>query len=63
MTYKRQHEFLSPQPLEAGRIGGGVAYRVLDVAVAEIVLDQPGIGALVGQGVATSVAQQVRIGR
>ena len=39
------------------RIGGDVAHRVLDVAVAEIVLDQPGVYALVGQGVDASVVQ------
>jgi hypothetical protein len=31
--------------------------------VAEVVLDQPGIRALVGQGVAAGVAQHVRVGR
>ena len=53
---------LPPQLLEPRRVGGGVAHRVLDVAVAEVVLDQPGVRALVGQGVAAGVAQHVRVG-
>ena len=53
---------LPPQLLEPCRIGGGVADGVLDVAVAEVVLDQPGVRALVGQGVAAGVAQHVRVG-
>ena len=39
---------LPPQLFEPRRVGGGVAHRVLDVAVAEVVLDQTGVRALVG---------------
>ena len=53
---------LPPQLFKPRRVGGGVADGVLDVAVAEVVLDQPGVRALVGQGVAAGVAQHVRIG-
>ena len=53
---------LPPQLFEPRRVGGGVADGVLDVAMAEVVLDQPGVRALVGQGVAAGVAQHVRIG-
>ena len=53
---------LPPQLLEPRRVGGGVADVVLDVAVAEVVLDQPGVRALVGPGVAAGVAQHVRVG-
>ena len=53
---------LPPQLIEPCRIGGGVADGVLDVAMPEVVLDQPGVRALVGQGVAARVAQHVRIG-
>ena len=53
---------LPPQLLEPRRVGGGVADGVLDVAVAEGVLNQPGVRALVGQGVAAGMAQHVWIG-
>jgi len=36
---------LPPQLFEPRRVGGGVADGVLDVAVAEVVLDQPGVRA------------------
>jgi hypothetical protein len=35
-----------PQPIEAADVGGGIANGVLDIQVAKIVLDEPGIGAL-----------------
>jgi len=35
---------------------------MLNIAVAKIVLDQPRVGALVGQGKAAGVAEHVRVG-
>jgi hypothetical protein len=34
---------------------------VLDVAVTQIILDQPGIRALIGQGEAAAVAEHMRV--
>ena len=39
--------FLPPQLFKPGGIGGGIADGVLNVAVAEVVLNEPGIRALV----------------
>jgi hypothetical protein len=41
----------------------GVADRVLGIAVAEIVLDEPQIVAAVGEGEAAGVTQHVRVDR
>ena len=38
---------------------GGVAHGVLNVAVPEIVLDQPGVRALVGESKTAGMAQHV----
>ena len=40
-----------------------VADRVLDVAMAEVVLQRPGVLAVVGEFVAAGVPQHVRVGR
>ena len=53
----------SPEVLEPARRQLGVSHRVLDVAVAEVSLQRPGIVALVGQRKATGVAQHVRMSR
>src|SRR2546421_12024776 len=52
---------LPPQPFKPCRIGGGVHDGVLNIPVPQVVLDQPCIGALVGQGEAARVAQHVRM--
>ena len=39
--------FLSPELFKPGGIGGGIADGVLDVPVAEVILNEPGIRALV----------------
>ncbi len=40
--------FLPPEFFKPGWIGGGIADGVLDVAMAEVVLNQPGIRTLIG---------------
>ena len=50
-----------PQFLKPRRVGRGVAHGVLDVAVPEIVLDEPGVGSLVGQGIAAGMPQHVGV--
>jgi len=55
------HLASSPQPFEAPACCSGVMDGVLGVAVAEIVLDQAQIVALVGQVVAAGVAERVRV--
>jgi hypothetical protein len=54
---------LPPEPLKARGIGGGVANRVLNVAVSEIVLNEPGVRTLIGEGIAAGVAQHVGMNR
>jgi len=51
-----------PELLKPRRVGRGVLDGVLDVAVPEVILNEPRIGALVGQGEAASMAQHVRVG-
>ena len=50
-----------PQPLKPCRVGGGVPDGVLDVPVSEVILNEPRIRALIGEGEAASVAQHVRV--
>lgn len=50
---------LPPQLLEPRRVGGGVVDGVLNAAVPEIVLDQPGVCTLIGEGNAAGMAQQM----
>ena len=50
-----------PEVLEPTRRQLSVAHGVLDVPVAEVGLQRPGIVALVGQGEATGVPQHVRV--
>ena len=52
---------LAPALLESGRIAGGVSDGVLDIAVSEIVLNEPCIRALVGQSEAVRLAQHVEM--
>ena len=49
MTSKKE-KLVSPQFSEPGRVGGGVEHGMLDAAVAQVILDQSGVRALVGQG-------------
>ena len=51
-----------PELLEASGVGRGVPDGVLDVAVSEVILNEPCIRALVGKGEAAGVAQHVRMG-
>ena len=48
-----------PQLLEPCRVGGGVLDGVLNIPVSEVILSEPRVCALVGQGEAASVAQHV----
>ena len=48
-----------PQLLEPCRVGGRVLDGVLNIAMSEVILNEPRISALVGQGEAASVAQHV----
>jgi hypothetical protein len=50
---------LPPQLLEPRRIGGGVPDDVLIVPVPQIVLDEAGVCALVGEGIVAGIAQHV----
>src|SRR2546422_9606509 len=52
---------LPPQPFKPCRIGGRVPDGVLNVPVSQVVLNQPRVGALVGQGNAARMAQYVRV--
>ncbi len=60
-TVRFGHLASPPQPLEAPACRAGVVDGMLRVAVAEVVLDQPQIMALVGEVVAAGVAQCVRV--
>ena len=53
---------LPPEPFKPCRVGGGVPDGVLNIPVPQIVLNQPRIRALVGQGKAAGMAQHVRVG-
>ena len=48
-----------PQLLEPYRVGGRVLDGVLNIPVSEIILNEPRVCTLVGQGEAASVAQHV----
>ena len=48
-----------PQLLEPCRVGGGVLDGVLNIPVSEVILSEPRVCALVGQGEAASMAQHV----
>jgi hypothetical protein len=52
---------LPPQLRKPCRVGGRVLNGVLNVSVSQVILNQPRIGALVGQGKATRVAQPGRV--
>ena len=55
--------FSAPELFKPCRVGRGVPDGVLNVPVSEIVLNEPRIRALVGQGEAASVAQHMRMGK
>ena len=48
-----------PKPLEATQRQGRVSRRVLDIAVAEVRLQGPGINAIAGQLVTAGMPQHV----
>jgi hypothetical protein len=50
-----------PEVLESIRHQLGVVHRMLDVLVAEVRLQRPGVVALVGEGKAAGVPQHVRV--
>jgi hypothetical protein len=50
---------LSPQLLKPLRIRSGVAHNVLNVAVPKVVLDQPGVRALIDESKAAGMPQHV----
>ena len=50
---------LPPQLLKPVRIGGGIEHGMLNFAMSEIVLNEPGFSALVGEGKAAGMAQHV----
>lgn len=52
-------KILPPQLFKPCRVGGGVADGVLNVAVPEVVLNEPNVCALVGAGKAAGMAQHV----
>src|SRR6266516_6096062 len=54
--------WLTPQSLEPCRIGCRVHDRMLHIPLTQIVLDEPCVCALVGQGQATRMAQHVGMG-
>ena len=55
------HLALSPQSLKTPACCSGVVDGMLGVAVAEVVLDQPQVVALVGEVVAAGVSEHVRV--
>ena len=50
-----------PKLFKPRGIGGGIPYRVLNIPVSKIVLDQARVRALVGQSEAAGVAQHVGV--
>ena len=50
-----------PPPFKPRRIGGGVLDGVLNIPVSQVILNQPLIGALVGEGEAAGMAEHVRV--
>jgi len=59
MIYKWQHEFSPPQPFEPHGISSSIADGMLDVPVPEIILNQPGIRALVDEDIAVTARRVV----
>jgi hypothetical protein len=55
--------YLPPQFFKPGGVAGGVSNGVLDVAMAEIILNQASIRALVGEREAASMAEHVGMGK
>ena len=54
--------FLAPQLSKPRRVGGGVPDGVLNIPVSKIILNEPGVRALIGERDAACVAQRVRMG-
>ena len=52
----------TPQPLKPGRIRRRVSNSMLNVPVSQVILDEPRIRSLVGQGEAAGVPEHVRMG-
>jgi hypothetical protein len=61
MREKKPKESVPPEPCKPCGVGGGVPDGVLNIPLPEIVLHQPCIGALVGEGEAAGMAQHVRV--
>jgi hypothetical protein len=55
--------YLPPQFFKPGGVAGGVSNGLLDVAMAEIILNQASIRALVGEREAASMAEHVGMGK
>ena len=53
---------LAPQPLESRRIARRVFDRVFNFPMPEVILNEPGIGALIGKREAAGVAQHMGTG-
>ena len=53
---------LPPQPLKPCRVGRRILHRMLNIPMPQIVLNEPGVRALVGEGVATGVTEHVGMG-
>lgn len=53
---------LPPELFKPGWISGGIADGVLNVAVPEVVLNEPRIRALIGEGEAAGMAEHMRMG-
>ena len=53
--------FLPPKLFKSGGIGGRIADGVLNVAMAEVILNEPGIRALISQGEAAGMAEHVGV--
>jgi hypothetical protein len=63
LRHKRRSKLrIPPQPLKPCRVGGSVPDGVLNIPMPQVVLDEPRVRALVGEGVAAGVAEHVGMG-
>jgi hypothetical protein len=56
-----QSAVLAPQLLEPCGLGGGVPDGELNVPMAEIILDEPSVGSLIGKSEATRMPQHLGV--
>jgi hypothetical protein len=61
MQENKPKESVPPEPFKPCRIGGRVSHGVLSIPVSQLVLNQPRVRALVGEGEAARLAQHVRV--